>query len=79
MKLGVARNAREEKARAREEAQRKQELENQRMAALYREHILGEKPGEPLLQVEVRKKPASPEGEAHCPHRRVAFENGASE
>jgi hypothetical protein len=60
VKLGVARNAREEKARARD-AQRQQEIENERMAALYREHILGEKPAEPLIKVQVRKKGAGPE------------------
>jgi hypothetical protein len=57
VKLGVARNAREEKARARDAA-RQQELENQRMAALYREHVLGEK-AEPLIQLEVRRKAGS--------------------
>jgi hypothetical protein len=29
------------------------------MAALYREHILGEKPAEPLIKVQVRKKGAA--------------------
>jgi hypothetical protein len=59
VKLGIARNAREEKARARD-ASMKQRLENQRMAALYREHVLGQKPGEPLIQLEVRRKPEAP-------------------
>jgi hypothetical protein len=40
--LGIAKNAREEKMRARDEAL-KQKLENEKMARLYREHILGEK------------------------------------
>jgi hypothetical protein len=60
VKLGIARNAREEKARARDAARQK-ELEDARMAALYREHVLGEK-REPLIQLEVRRKPAGPEG-----------------
>jgi hypothetical protein len=42
----------------------KQQLENQRMAALYREHVLGQKPAEPLIQLEVRRKP---ENEAAAP------------
>jgi hypothetical protein len=61
VKLGIARNAREEKTRARDAAM-KEQLENQRMAALYREHILGQKPAEPLIQVEVRRKAAEPAG-----------------
>lgn len=44
----------EEKARARD-ALRQRELENQKMAALYREPILGEKPPPPLVQVQARK------------------------
>jgi hypothetical protein len=40
--LGIARNAREEKKRARDEALKKK-LENEKMMRLYREHILGEK------------------------------------
>jgi len=39
---GIAKTAREEKARARDEALR-QKLENEKMARLYREHVLGEK------------------------------------
>src|SRR5271169_2707515 len=42
-KLGIAKNAREEKVRARD-AKLKQDAENARMAKLYREEILGEKP-----------------------------------
>jgi hypothetical protein len=38
--LGIAKNAREEKVRARDE-KLKQDAENQRMAKLYKEHILG--------------------------------------
>ena len=40
--MGIAKTAREEKTRARDEAL-KQKLENERMAKLYREHVLGEK------------------------------------
>jgi uncharacterized radical SAM superfamily Fe-S cluster-containing enzyme len=39
---GIAKTAREEKARARDEAL-KQKIENDKMARLYREHVLGEK------------------------------------
>src|SRR6516164_2035913 len=47
--LGIAKNARQEKFKARDEKikreeQIKKEAENARMMALYREHILGEKP-----------------------------------
>jgi hypothetical protein len=41
--LGIAKNSREEKIRARDEKM-KQEAENAKMAKLYREHVLGEKP-----------------------------------
>jgi hypothetical protein len=44
--LGIAKNAREEKIRARDQKQLSPE-ENARMAKLYREHILGEKPADP--------------------------------
>jgi len=46
--LGIAKNAREEKLRARE-AKLKQDAENAIMAKLYREHVLGEKPVEGLV------------------------------
>ncbi len=42
-KLGIAKNARQEKILARD-AKLKQDAENARMAALYRQHVLGEKP-----------------------------------
>jgi hypothetical protein len=42
-KLGIAKNAREEKIRARD-TKLKDAAENERMAKLYREHVLGEKP-----------------------------------
>jgi len=41
--LGIAKNARQEKFKAREE-RLKAEADKARMMALYREHILGEKP-----------------------------------
>jgi len=46
--LGIAKNAREEKMRARED-KLKAEAENAQMAKLYREHVLGEKPIEGLV------------------------------
>ncbi len=46
--LGIAKNAREEKIRARDHKQM-DAAENARMAKLYREHILGEKPVEGLV------------------------------
>src|SRR5690242_14242203 len=48
---GIAKNAREEKLRARE-AKLKQDAENAKMAKLYREHILGEKPVEGLVTLD---------------------------
>ena len=41
--LGIAKNAREEKIRARD-TKIKTDAENAKMAKLYREHVLGEKP-----------------------------------
>ena len=41
--LGIAKNSREEKIRARDEKM-KVDAENAKMAKLYREHVLGEKP-----------------------------------
>ena len=41
-KIGVAKNARQEKMRARDEALKKK-LEDEKMMRLYREHVLGEK------------------------------------
>ena len=46
--LGIAKNAREEKIRARDGKQL-DAAENARMAKLYREHVLGEKPVEGLV------------------------------
>jgi hypothetical protein len=50
-KSGIAKNAREEKMRARE-AKMKTDAENARMAKLYREHVLGEKPVEGLISID---------------------------
>ena len=47
-KSGIAKNAREEKIRARDVKQNV-DAENARMAKLYREHVLGEKPVEGLV------------------------------
>jgi len=58
--LGIAKNAREERIRARDkqsqeklslETRLKQDAENARMAKLYREHVLGEKPVDGLVSL----------------------------
>ena len=49
--LGIAKTAREEKIRARD-AKMKQDAENARMAKLYREHVLQEKPVAGLVSIE---------------------------
>ena len=56
-RLGIAKNAREEQIRARAEKLRLQK-ENERMAQLYRQHILKEPAPETpaLVQLETRKK-----------------------
>jgi hypothetical protein len=53
--LGIAKNAREEKLRARAVTtadKLKQDAENAQMAKLYREHVLGEKPVEGLVRLD---------------------------
>jgi len=53
--LGIAKNSREEKLRARAVANAdkvKEEAENAKMAKLYREHVLGEKPIEGLVRLD---------------------------
>jgi hypothetical protein len=55
-KIGVAKTAREEKLRARAE-RLKQEEENQRMAKLYRKHVLKEPEGEGLVSLIAPAKP----------------------
>jgi hypothetical protein len=47
---GIAKTAREEKLRARAE-QKKSAAENERMAALYRQHVLKEAPPPPVVQI----------------------------
>jgi uncharacterized radical SAM superfamily Fe-S cluster-containing enzyme len=49
-RLGIAKNAGEEKTRARD-AKLKEQQENQRMMKLYREHVLKEEPGPDLVQI----------------------------
>jgi uncharacterized radical SAM superfamily Fe-S cluster-containing enzyme len=58
--LGVAKNAREEKLRARAE----RDAENVRMAKLYREFVLKEKPAPELIQIGMRSTPAKAGQEA---------------
>ncbi len=58
---GIAKNAREEKLRARAMKQ-KQEEENARMAKLYRQHVLKEPQGPELVQVQ-GIQPAKPKAE----------------
>jgi 7,8-dihydro-6-hydroxymethylpterin dimethyltransferase len=62
-RLGIAKNAREEQIRARAEKLRLQK-ENERMAQLYRQHILKEPAPETpaLVQIETRKSPNAQEG-----------------
>ncbi len=48
--LGIAKTAREEKKRARDEKLRQQQ-DNERMAKLYREHVLKEQPAPDLVQI----------------------------
>ncbi|MGB7549733.1 MAG: radical SAM protein, partial [Terracidiphilus sp.] len=53
--LGIAKNSREEKIRARAVTtadKLKQDAENAQMAKLYREHVLGEKPVEGLVSLD---------------------------
>ncbi len=61
---GIAKTAREEKTRARDE-KLKQKAENERMAALYRQHVLKEQPGAGLVQIgSITPAPAAPAGES---------------
>ncbi|GAC1652629.1 MAG: hypothetical protein NVS9B15_13180 [Acidobacteriaceae bacterium] len=55
--LGIAKNAREEKLRARD-LKLKQDAENAKMARLYREHVLGEKPQEGFIPLDTLIAPA---------------------
>ena len=54
-RLGIAKNAREEKIRARDERLRRQQ-ENERMAKLYRQHVLKEQSGPELVQIKDLKE-----------------------
>jgi uncharacterized radical SAM superfamily Fe-S cluster-containing enzyme len=49
--LGIAKTAREEKLRARDAKKKASEADNERMAALYRQHVLKEAAPEPVLQI----------------------------
>src|SRR5437016_2916619 len=57
-KLGIAKTAREEKIRQRDE-KLKDAAENARMAKLYREHVLKEQPGPELVQLATIAPPPS--------------------
>ena len=57
---GIAKNARQEKLRARAERVKEQQ-ENERLAALYRQHILKEEPPSPLVRIQGLKKAETPE------------------
>jgi hypothetical protein len=56
-KLGIAKNSREEKVRARD-AKIKADAESAKMARLYREHVLGEKPMEGFIPLDTLISPA---------------------
>jgi 7,8-dihydro-6-hydroxymethylpterin dimethyltransferase len=56
-KLGIAKNAREEKLQARDK-KIKADAENAKMARLYREHVLGEKPVEGFIPLDSLIAPA---------------------
>jgi uncharacterized radical SAM superfamily Fe-S cluster-containing enzyme len=57
-KLGIAKTAREEKTRARDEKLRSQQ-ENDRMAKLYRQHVLKEEAGPELVQLGIAPAPSA--------------------
>jgi uncharacterized radical SAM superfamily Fe-S cluster-containing enzyme len=58
-KSGIAKNSREEKIRARD-AKIKSDAENAKMARLYKEHVLGEKPVEGLVSLDAIKPAPAP-------------------
>ena len=62
--LGIAKNAREEKLRARAQRQKTEE-ESQRMEKLYRQHVLKEQPQAELVQLQgiAPAKPSEPRAE----------------
>jgi hypothetical protein len=49
--LGIAKTAREEKLRARDAKKKTSDADNERMATLYRQHVLKEAPPEPVVQI----------------------------
>lgn len=61
--MGVAKNAREEKLRARDAQSLRSNPENERMAKLYRQHILKEptEPDAPLVQIKPLRGNAAPQ------------------
>src|SRR5690348_3502646 len=67
-KLGIAKTAREEKTRARDEKLRQQQ-ENERMAKLYRQHVLKEQAGPELVQL-IGPAPAAKAAAASADERR---------
>jgi uncharacterized radical SAM superfamily Fe-S cluster-containing enzyme len=58
-RLGIAKNAGEEKMRARD-AKLKQQAEDAKMAKLYRQHVLKEQAGPELVQIGIGAVPAAP-------------------
>jgi uncharacterized radical SAM superfamily Fe-S cluster-containing enzyme len=62
-RLGIAKNAREEKIRARD-AKLKERAESARMMQLYRQHVLKEQPGAELVQIGGSAAPAPQAAEA---------------
>jgi hypothetical protein len=60
-KLGIAKNAREEKLRARKQKHEltpEEQRKHDEMERLYRQHVLKEKPGAPVVQIQGLKKKA---------------------
>ena len=56
--IGVAKNAREEKLRARRDQTAEERRRNDEMARLYRQHVLKEAPAAPLLQIQGLRRPS---------------------
>ena len=74
-KSGIAKNAREEKLRARD-TKIKQDAENAKMARLYREHVLGEKPKEGFIPLDTLIAPApkpAPSGQRRAGYGRLVL------
>ncbi len=76
-RLGIAKYARDEKIRARNEKMRKEAEYDARMAKLYREVVLKEKPAEPLVQIGALNGNSNghngANGELHEPEREEVF------